>query len=82
MYNNVYIIQEVIRMLFRKKIEPSCNYCTRSAKLSDGQLLCSKKGIVSCDGKCMAFRYDPFKRIPAKPKALDFSKYKEEDFSL
>lgn len=69
-------------MLFRKKIEPSCSYCTRAAKLADGQILCSKKGIVSCDGKCMSFRYDPFKRIPPKPKALDFSKYSQDDFSL
>lgn len=82
MYNVIYINCEVIPMLFRKKIEPSCNYCTRSAKLSDDQLLCSKKGIVSCDGKCRSFRYDPFKRMPPKPKALDFSKYNDEDFTL
>lgn len=69
-------------MLFRKKIDPSCSYCTRSAKLADGQVLCSKKGIISGDGKCMSFRYDPFKRIPSKPKALDFEKYNQEDFSL
>lgn len=69
-------------MLFRKKIEPSCSYCTRSAKLADGQVLCSKKGVVYADGKCAAFRYDPFKRIPAKAKALDFSKYDQEDYSL
>ena len=69
-------------MLFRKKIDPSCSYCARSAKLEDGQLLCAKKGIVPCDGKCMAFRYDPFKRVPPKPKALDFSKYNKEDYSL
>jgi hypothetical protein len=69
-------------MLFRKKIEPSCSYCARGTMLTDGQILCSKKGLVAVDGKCMSFRYDPFKRIPPKPKALDFTKYKEEDFSL
>lgn len=69
-------------MLFRKKIQPSCSYCTHAARLSDGQILCSKKGVVSPDGKCMKFRYDPIKRIPVKPKALDFSKYNPEDFSL
>ena len=69
-------------MLFRKRIEPNCSYCLRSAKLADGQILCSKKGIVSCDGKCAHFRYDPFKRIPVKPKALDFGKYTKDDFSL
>ena len=82
MYNNEYIYREVICMLFRKKIEPSCNYCTRSAKLANGEILCSKKGIVPCDGKCFSFRYDPFKRVPVKPKALDFGKYNKEDFSL
>ena len=69
-------------MLFRKKIDPRCIYCTRGTKLADGQILCSKKGVVSSDGKCAAFRYDPFKRIPVKPKALDFSKYDQEDYSL
>ena len=69
-------------MLFRKKIHPSCSYCVYSAKLTDGQILCSKRGLVPLDGKCMRFRYDPIKRIPVKPKALDFSKYNSEDFSL
>lgn len=69
-------------MLFRKKIEKSCSYCQYSAKLDGEQMLCSKKGITSVDGRCMKFRYDPTKRIPSKPKALDFSKYDEEDFSL
>ena len=31
---------------------------------------------------CWRFRYDPFKRIPRKARALDFSMYSEEDFSL
>jgi hypothetical protein len=31
---------------------------------------------------CRKFRYDPCKRIPSKPKALDFRKYDEHDFSL
>lgn len=69
-------------MLFRKKIERSCSYCVRSAKLDDDQVLCSKKGIQPTDGSCFWFRYDPFKRIPKKAKALDFSKYDEEDYSL
>jgi len=69
-------------MLFRKKIQPRCSYCIHSAKLADDQILCSKKGTVSPEGKCMRFQYDPIKRIPVKPKALDFSKYHSEDFSL
>ena len=69
-------------MLLRKKMEPSCSYCVRSAKLDDQQVLCARKGIQPMDGKCFWFRYDPCKRIPCKAKALDFSKSDEEDFSL
>ena len=69
-------------MLFRKRIEKSCSYCQFSTKLGDEEVLCIKKGIVSCDGKCRKFTYDPCKRIPAKAKALDFEKYNEEDYSL
>lgn len=69
-------------MLFRKKIERSCSYCVYGVRLEEDQILCSKKGIRSEDDKCMRFRYDPCKRIPAKPKAVDFSKYQSEDFSL
>lgn len=69
-------------MLFRKKIERSCSYCANSAKLDENQVLCAKRGIMPINGKCMKFRYDPCKRIPAKAKALDFSKYDQEDYTL
>lgn len=69
-------------MLFRKKMERSCSYCRRGARLDENTVLCAKKGIQSADSQCSAFRYDPFKRIPKKAKALDFSKYDNEDFSL
>ena len=69
-------------MLFRKKIERSCAYCANGACLGDGQILCAKKGLKTVDDQCRKFRYDPCRRIPAKPKAVDFSKYDNEDFSL
>lgn len=69
-------------MLFRKRIPKSCEYCAHAAKLSAEAALCSKKGIISCEGKCRKFTYDPCKRIPPRPKALDFSKYDNEDYSL
>lgn len=69
-------------MLFRKKIDPNCSYCTYAAQLDNGLILCSKKGMVTPDVKCRAFRYDPCKRIPSKPKVLDFAKYDQEDYSL
>lgn len=70
-------------MLFRKKMPVDCHYCSRSATLDlENSVLCSKYGIISCKEKCRKFKYDPYKRIPLKPKAIDFSKYKEEDFTL
>ena len=69
-------------MLFRKKIARSCAYCAYGAKIDDEQILCSKKGMVSSCGKCRKFIYDPCKRIPPKPKALDFKKYEEQDYTL
>lgn len=69
-------------MLFRKKIAPRCSYCLHCTKLDDSQVLCTKRGMMPVDGKCFRFRYDPCKRIPGKPKALDFSKYEDVDYSL
>lgn len=69
-------------MLFRKKIERSCSYCTYGTQLEDGNILCIKKGLRTIDASCRRFRYDPCKRVPPKAKALDFSKYDQEDYSL
>ncbi len=69
-------------MLFRKKIEQSCSYCLHGARLEEDLVLCCKKGIKTPDSSCRRFRYDPCKRIPPKPRAMDFRKYEEEDYSL
>ena len=69
-------------MLFRKKIEKSCSYCKFGTRLDDEEVLCSRKGLVSINGKCRKFRYEPLKRIPIKPKAQNFDAYKDEDFTL
>ena len=69
-------------MLFRKKMPRSCVYCAHGTKLTDSQILCIKRGVVSEFYQCRKFRYDPCKRIPVKAKALDLSKYHEDDFSL
>ena len=69
-------------MLFRKKIERSCSYCLYGAYLENDRILCSKKGCRNADEKCRRFKYDPCKRIPKKAKAMDFSKYDREDYSL
>lgn len=69
-------------MLFRKKIMRSCSYCQHGADIGDNMILCSKKGLRSCDSSCRKFKYDPFKRIPVKAKAIDFSAFEDNDYSL
>ncbi len=69
-------------MLFRKKIQRSCEYCANGTKIDCDQILCTKRGVVTETDKCRKFSYAPCKRIPSKPKALDFRKYDEQDFSL
>ncbi len=69
-------------MLFRKRIPRSCRYCVHGTKIGDEQILCVKRGITSVNSQCRKFAYDPCKRIPMKPRALDFNQYNKEDFSL
>lgn len=69
-------------MLFRKKIARSCTYCVHCAPMAEGRFVCAKKGILSHDSPCRRFRYDPLKRTPPRRKALDFSKYEQEDYSM
>lgn len=69
-------------MLFRKKIERYCVYCTYSGKIDDENVVCQKCGVVPASHHCRRFRYDPLKRVPPQPKTQDFAKYKDTDFSL
>lgn len=69
-------------MLFRKKIDPQCAYCSHATALNEEQIHCSKKGVKNPEDKCIFFSYDPTKRIPNKAKAVDFAKYEEYDYSL
>lgn len=69
-------------MLFRKKIDRSCVYCVHGAKIGEDHILCARKGLRSVEDQCRKFKYDPCKRIPPKARALDFSKYDQDDFSL
>ncbi len=72
---------EGIRVIFRKKIEPSCSYCKYASLLDEEEAFCLKKGVVSSGGQCKKFKYDPLKRIPPSPSMIrtDFS---EEDFKI
>lgn len=72
----------MIMALFQKKIEPRCAYCSRSRTLSDEQIVCDKKGVMSAGSSCRAFKYDPLKRVPPRPAKADFSRLSDEDFKL
>ena len=69
-------------MLFRKKQPRACAHCVHGTQISNGQILCIKRGVKSEFDACRSFKYDPCKRIPVKAKNLDFLKYDNEDFSL
>ena len=68
--------------LFQKKIEPRCAYCARSRTLSQEQVVCDKKGVMSSASHCRAFKYDPLKRVPPRPAKVDFTGLNDEDFKL
>jgi len=69
-------------LLFRKNIQPSCAYCKYGISLGFGEIACSKRGIMSEEGKCTSFKYEPTKRKPEyarSPVAINIS---NEDMSL
>lgn len=69
-------------MLFRKNIEPHCCYCKFGNLVNEREVACVKRGIVPMEWHCRKFRYDPLKRVPPRPRALDTSKMSERDFAL
>lgn len=69
-------------VLFRKGIDQRCAYCQRGAQINEREVACVKRGIVPVESCCRSFRYDPLKRVPPRPAALETARLKEEDFSL
>ena len=70
-------------MLFRKNMEPNCSYCMYGCTVTETECACERKGIVTNPRTaCRRFRYDPLKRIPERPAALDESGLSAEDFQL
>jgi len=69
-------------MLFRRNITPSCAYCKFGMSLGYGEVACSKRGIMSDDGKCGAFRYEPTKRKPEFANSPPASEVTEKDMSI
>jgi len=68
--------------LFRKRIEPRCEYCERGTQFSETQVACVKRGVVDAAHHCGAFRYDPLKRVPPRPVKLAKGRLQLEDFEI
>ena len=45
-------------------------------------MICRRKGIVAAADQCRRFRYDPLKRVPARPKPQTFDRFHAGDFQL
>ena len=52
--------------LFRKDIEKHCAYCKSGAVINEGQVICSRRGVVDSADHCRHFCYDPLKRVPPR----------------
>ncbi|WP_417045139.1 hypothetical protein [Dysosmobacter sp.] len=68
--------------LFRRDMDPRCAYCEKGQQINEREVACVKRGVVPVESHCRSFRYDPLKRVPPRPAALDTENLNEEDFSL
>lgn len=71
--------EAVCALLFRKKIDRYCSYCQFAGKIDDETMVCQKYGLVPANHHCRKFRYDPLKRVPARPQKRPAE---EKDYSL
>ncbi len=67
---------------FRRISSPGAPTVSRGTPLDEEKILCTKQGVVAPGGSCRSFKYDPLKRVPPPPVAPDFSRLKDEDFTL
>ena len=68
--------------LFRRNIDPRCAYCQFAATLSERDCMCVKRGVVPVEHHCRKFRYDPLKRVPARPQSAPLAQHDPEEFKL
>ena len=69
-------------MLFRRNTKPSCAYCKHGMTMGFGEIACSKRGIMSVEGKCNLFCYEPTKRKPEYSRKTKPVKIPGEDFNI
>lgn len=68
--------------LFDRKIDPMCLYCKHGKMLSEQEIACPKRGVQRATSSCRRFRYDPLRRVPPRPKKMDFSDFSPDDFKI
>ena len=66
--------------MFRKNMEPNCEYCSNGTVLSDGNVICKKFGLIEPKIDCKKFDYCSLKRIPRRNATLP--EYDSSDFSI
>lgn len=66
--------------MFRKNMEPSCDYCSFGTVVSDGNVLCKKYGLIVPKCDCKRFEYDSLKRVPKRRPSLP--EFDRSDFSI
>jgi len=69
-------------MLFRRNVDPCCGYCRYGMSLGNEEIACSKRGIMTTEGKCTSFRYEPTKRKPEHTNVPNIKEIPMEDMSL
>ena len=67
---------------FKRNIEPSCAYCIFGVSLGHGDIACIKRGIMSVEGRCGAFCYEPTKRKPEYARNPVLSRIIDEDLRI
>jgi len=50
--------------------------------LGFGDIACSRRGIMTEEGRCGAFHYEPTKRKPEYAKTLKIASFDENEMSL
>jgi hypothetical protein len=71
-------------LLFRRNIDPSCAYCKHGLPIGQSEIACRKRGIMTEEGKCGLFRYEPTKRRPEYMKNMNVNMedISEADFRI
>ena len=82
LYNHDRLAKERNALLFRRDIAPSCTYCKHGISLGFGEIACTRRGIMTEEGKCGAFRYEPTKRKPEYARTVKIADFDESEMSL